>query len=121
MPSKHIPEAMVVRPTDLTEDDQTPDSWLCIDCGVNTAPGFANRASLLAGIAGGVLSLHTPNQEVYTVHAKVWRKAGDASGCLCVGCLEARLSRQLSPKDFVPYDGLNRIPASERLRSRRGF
>ena len=112
---------MVVTPADLREGDQTPDSWHCIDCCANTAPGFATKAGLVAGIAGGVLSLHTPDQELYTVHAKVWRRAGDPSGCLCVGCLEARLGRHLRPKDFVRDDAFNSLPASERLRSRRGF
>jgi hypothetical protein len=29
------------------------------------------------------------------------------SGCLCVGCLEARLGRRLIPKDFKRDDSLN--------------
>jgi len=24
----------------------TPESWCCVDCGVNTAPGMANRAMM---------------------------------------------------------------------------
>jgi len=27
-------------------DGLTPESWCCIDCGVNTAPGCLNRAEL---------------------------------------------------------------------------
>ena len=111
---------MVVRREDLTESDDTPESWHCIDCGVNTAPGFPTRSQLHAGIDGGVLSLFTPDQEIYTVHAKVWRKAGNPSGCLCIGCLEGRLGRPLRPKDFVPNDGFDSLPASARLRQRRG-
>ena len=113
---------MVVRPADyIADEDQTPDSWCCIDCGANTAPGFPNKAALLAGIARGCLSLFTPEQEVYTVTAKVWREAGDPEGCLCIGCLEVRLGRYLRPKDFAPGDGLNGLPCSARLRDRRGF
>jgi hypothetical protein len=69
-----------VKPVDVPEDDQTPETWHCIDCSVNTAPGFPNRAVLRAGIAAGSLSLYTPNQEVYTVTPKVWRKAGNPAG-----------------------------------------
>jgi hypothetical protein len=36
------------------------------------------------------------------VHNKLWKRAGmkDWGGCLCVGCIEDRLGRQLTPKDF---------------------
>jgi hypothetical protein len=42
-------------------------------------------------------------------------------GCLCVGCLEARLGRELTPADFTEHE-VNRRGAgtehSERLASR---
>jgi hypothetical protein len=41
-------------------------------------------------------------------------------GCLCIGCLEQRLGRQLTPQDFPrhPFNG-DEMPATVRLRSRR--
>lgn len=112
---------MVITPSALTAGDNTPESWRCFDCDVNTHPGAPNKTDMLAGIAGGVFVLHTPNQEVYTVYDKVWRKAGSAPGCFCIGCLENRLGRAFRPKDFVPRDGLNILQGSTRLRDGRGF
>ena len=45
----------------------------------------------------------------------------EPEGCLCVGCLERRIGRQLKPKDFLHGDTWNdpRLPASPRLRKRR--
>jgi hypothetical protein len=59
--------------------------------------------------------------EVYAVHDKVWRKAGMEpwGGCLCISCLEKRLGRRLKPKDFVPDDPFNAMPATERLLERQ--
>jgi hypothetical protein len=115
--------AMVVKPEHAADPNSTPEHWRCVDCDWNTAPGIAGRAALMAGVAGGVLSLHTDNQELYSVHDKVWRKAGNPRGCLCIGCLEARLGRYLKPKDFEPDGPFNfpGIPASKRLRHRRGY
>ena len=41
--------------------------------------------------------------EVYHLRDAVWKAAGMApfDGCLCIGCLEKRLGRQLRPTDFV--------------------
>jgi hypothetical protein len=61
--------------------------------------------------------------EVYTVRNAVWKAAGMESdgGCLCIGCLEDRLGRQLRPKDFQRNDGFNCVPTgTERLLRRRG-
>lgn len=48
--------------------------------------------------------------EYYTVHDDVWAQTGildtddeDGTGHLCVGCLEKRLGRVLTPQDF-PMD-----------------
>ena len=114
------------QPTDLK--GVTPESWNCVDCGVNTAPGFLNRvelekayeAALAAGTSVTTLTFdeHT---EVYTVREKVWAAAGMESmgGCLCVGCLEKRLGRRLRPKDFRGDDFAN-MPGTPRLMKRRG-
>jgi hypothetical protein len=48
--------------------------------------------------------------EYYMVHNHVWQAASaPARGFLCIGCLEARLGRQLHRGDFapVPLNDLN--------------
>jgi hypothetical protein len=81
---------------------QAAESWLCVDCGVNTAPGLSNRAEMevAAKALGSVwdknidgIQQHIgPDSEVYTVRASVWKKAGFegkwGEGCLSIGCLE---------------------------------
>ena len=103
--------------------DQAPDSWDCVDCGVNTAPGCHTRATLEKAIneEGRATVLIDNQSEVYTVHHHVWKAAGmePFSGCLCIGCLELRLGRRLMPDDFPPERGFNRTDrGTERLRSR---
>jgi hypothetical protein len=39
--------------------------------------------------------------EYFMVRDKTWRKARMKRGCLCVGCLEARLGRKLKAADFI--------------------
>lgn len=38
--------------------------------------------------------------EYYVVHDKIWWEHGTGKGMLCVLCLESRLERKLTPKDF---------------------
>jgi hypothetical protein len=60
--------------------------------------------------------------EVYTVRDAVWQQAGMAAmgGCLCIGCLEKRLGRQLKPKDFLRGHAFNSVPTrTPRLLKRR--
>lgn len=72
----------------------------CRDCGIPTAG--------LAGI-----------DEYYMVHDAVWDAAGMGEhGMLCIGCLETRLDRQLTPKDFTSVHVNGR--GSERLLDRVG-
>ena len=90
----------------------TPESWDCVDCGVNTAPGCLDRAAMEKAIAAlgdrwnteaeGVTQRFGSTSEVYTVRKAVWEQAGmgPMDGCLCIGCLEKRLGRVLRPKDF---------------------
>jgi hypothetical protein len=73
---------------------------LCIDCGMQTQPHEANH-----------------NYEQYIVRDEVWQAAGmplgtidpktfdliGGGGCLCVGCIETRLERQLTIGDFAAY------------------
>ena len=116
---------------------KVPESWLCVDCGINTAPGLLNRAEMekalrtataIGKLAGnddpGVKQHITHQSEIYTVRDTVWETAGmePMGGCLCVGCLESRLGRRLEPKDFRRSHPFNsgRMPATPRLRERRG-
>jgi hypothetical protein len=102
-----------------------PESWLCVDCGVNTAPGFPNRkeTDLALALRGEAECAYTADSEVYTVTQEVWRATGleDMGGCLCIECLEKRIGRRLKPKDFPPDHPFNwpHFPATRRLRKRR--
>src|SRR5262249_1284217 len=106
------------------------ESWLCVDCGVNTAPGIPNRADTEQAFKSSLLSatgeisapiLVDAWSELYMVRPKVWERAGmvDFGGCLCIGCLEKRLGRQLMPRDFDPKHLFNNMPGTARLMSRR--
>jgi hypothetical protein len=116
--------------------DGLPESWHCVDCGVNTAPGFPNRREMeiqakrsqalerMAGKDDWEVPFEINDlSEVYTVRPAVWERAGmePMGGCLCIGCLEKRLGRRLRPKDFLPGNGFNapHIPGTERLMQRR--
>jgi hypothetical protein len=39
--------------------------------------------------------------EYYMVRDSIWKRAGDVKGYLCIGCLEKRLGRRLTPRDFA--------------------
>jgi hypothetical protein len=100
-----------------------PESWDCVDCGVNTSPGNPNAAEAAEIFAAGLGAMVTIDSrcEVYTVKRRIWAKAGMeyADGCLCVGCLERRIGRKLRPRDFATDDALNSLPGTDRLLSRR--
>jgi hypothetical protein len=100
------------------------DSWACVDCGFNTAPGFANAKRIRLEVAafGSITQTIDENSEVYYVRSRVWEAANmdGWGGCLCIGCLETRLGRRLKPKDFARNDWFNSQPGTERLLSRRG-
>ena len=104
-----------------------PESWACIDCGINTAPGCLNRAQMEQAFASdfadrGVRLTFNEFSEVYIVKPNIWKSAGMEAmgGCLCIGCLEKRLGRKLTPKDFPRKHPLNQTPGTERLLARRG-
>jgi hypothetical protein len=98
----------------------TPESWRCLDCNVNTAPGLPTQSEIdQALIKDSTFRMSLDFQsEVYIVRPKVWEATGLTRGCLCIGCLEKRIGRRLRPKDFRndPFAG---FPASPRLRNRR--
>jgi len=86
---------------------KTPESWLCVDCGINTAPGVPTRVDMERAFSGEVLrvqtgvTLHFTEQcEVYTMRDVVWRAAGmePMGGCLCVRCLARRRYSTRDPK-----------------------
>jgi hypothetical protein len=89
-----------------------PESWCCVDCGMNTAPGMLNRADMeKAALAlgekwhtgEGIEQTFNADTEVFCVRDAVWKATGIApmGGCLCIRCLEKRLGRQLRSKDFL--------------------
>jgi len=105
-----------------------PESWLCVDCGINTAPGFSNRVELEKAFKAalgkpGIKQEINDRSEVYAVRDAVWKSAGmkPMGGCLCIGCAEKRLGRRLKPKDFPHNHPLNhpQLPATDRLIDRR--
>ena len=108
-----------------------PESWHCVDCGMDTAPGILNRADMEKAIAALGEKWHTneagveqsidERAEVYTVREKVWAEAGmqAMAGCLCIGCLEKRMGRQLRSKEFQRGQPLNATPGTPRLLKRR--
>jgi hypothetical protein len=61
-------------------------SSICVDCGIDTCPPKPKG-----------------RWEHYMVHDAVWQAAGMTpfGGYLCVGCLEHRLGRELSARDFT--------------------
>src|SRR5262249_636492 len=67
-----------------------PESWNCIDCGINTAPGCSTRAEVeqhfKAGHHDGVPQRIDGRSEIYQVRDAVWKKAGiePFGGCLCI-------------------------------------
>ena len=78
-------------------------NFACLDCGVDTAR----------------------IDEYYIVTSQVWLSANPVkAGMLCIGCLEGRLGRNLTPEDFIDcplntdHAGWNR--KSERLLERLG-
>lgn len=107
---------------------KTPESWNCVDCGINTAPGTLNREQMEQAFAldwenkGVKVPLGDANTEKYTVTPAVWKAAGmePMGGCLCIGCLEKRIGRTLVPDDFDQDHPFNQMPGSPRLLSRRG-
>jgi hypothetical protein len=100
------------------------ESHHCIDCNVDTAPGWPNRAEAERSLAdcGGVPLKVNAQTEIYMVHDHVWKAAGMElwGGCLCVGCLEMRLGRKLTPDDFPPHVFNTDLPGTPRLLERQG-
>jgi hypothetical protein len=107
-----------------------PEHHNCVDCGINTAPACSTREEVDNMLRAGALNASeklgnlkvSERSEIYMVRNKVWAAAGmePGGGCLCIGCLEKRLGRQLRPKDFQPRHPFNEMPGTARLMDRRG-
>ena len=64
----------------LEKREERRRMFLCDDCGVNTSR----------------------IKEFYMVHDDIWDSVSEnLYGMLCVGCLEERLGRRLTPADFM--------------------
>jgi hypothetical protein len=102
----------------------TPETWLCVDCGMDTAPGATGRKQTEIDIVihGHTQSSFGSDTEVYTLQEEIWAKTGmePMGGCLCIGCVEKRIGRRLKPKDFLPDHPFNDLPGTPRLLKRRG-
>ncbi|WP_157083916.1 hypothetical protein [Millisia brevis] len=74
--------------------------WRCLDCRTN------------------MLEI----DEYFMVHDDLWLSVvPDRVGHLCIGCLEGRLGRRLTPSDFIPGKGAIFGRATARLRDRLGW
>jgi len=102
-------------------NDLVPESWACIDCDFDTAPGVMNRVQLEQTMVAIRAQTFGEYSEVYAVRVRVWKAARMAptDGCLCIGCLEKRIGRRLKPADFPRNHPFNSLPGTERLMSRR--
>jgi hypothetical protein len=117
------------------ESIDVPVSFLCVDCGRNTAPGCSTRQEVFDAIQEarrqGLLNPNTKigvmrgghDSELYTVNDAVWARAKmePKGGCLCILCLELRLHRKLKRRDFPPGEPLNWFFGTSLLMQRRGY
>jgi hypothetical protein len=109
---------------DYRRRDNITESWLCVDCGMNTHPGCAPGPIVRQELKtkGETVIEFGPDTEIYMVRAGVWKRAGMEpwGDCLCVACIERRLGRRLRPKDFDWNNELNDLPGTPRLMKRQG-
>jgi hypothetical protein len=95
----------------------------CIDCGMDTQPGYPTGDEIRAAHTAGRGFDWTvnANHEVYILRQCVWDRTDlpGWGGVLCVGCLEKRIGRRLKPKDFLHHP-LNWLPGTRRLLERQG-
>ncbi len=109
------------------------ESYLCVDCSFDTHPGNLNRAEAEREAARqqragkrkwGILYTHDHRSETYFVHDHIWKavgmKPGGWDGCLCIGCLEKRIGRPLTPDDFNDHVFNTSLPGTPRLLERQG-
>lgn len=82
----------------------------CADCGVDTTPPIGRGRDRKVG-----------RWEHYMVRDHIWKAAKMSDGFLCIGCLEVRLGRMLTPQDFtaLPINNPHEYD-TPRLRDRKG-
>lgn len=129
--SKVLTDQFVSRPIELYDIENEfngpgvmPDSWACVDCSIDTAPGCLNWAQHQQALAANVEDMENEideMSEVYVVKRRIWIAAGmkETAGCLCIGCLEMRIGRRLMQKDFSRKHTINSSRGTARLLSRR--
>ncbi|MCG2668759.1 hypothetical protein ACFPFP_17555 [Bradyrhizobium sp. GCM10023182] len=100
---------------------KNPKHWNCVDCGVNTAKGGPTEEFARRKVKRGVAKVWQADKtwEVYEVNPQVW-KAARCRSVLCIGCIEQRIGRRLTPADFTDGE-LNQIVGTKRLSDRKGF
>ncbi len=69
----HAPKGILI-----STKGKVSESWLCVDCGVNTGPGIKTRKEMDVAmtIHGEVIQTLTPDQEIYLVTDEVWKATG---------------------------------------------
>jgi hypothetical protein len=69
----------------------------------------------------GLDTFNPDGQEWYMVTGATWEQVAANAKFLCVGCLEGRLGRLLTPADFAPFPINDRSALdSDRLADRKG-
>ena len=90
--------------SEMEQDANITESWVCVDCGITTAPGVppGPLTRMLLARDGSFSVTVNAESEIYMVRSAIWKKAGmkPFGGCLCIGCLEKRLGRKLKRRDF---------------------
>jgi len=84
---------------------------ICKDCGIDTAPCTGKRGCR-----------HKGRWEYYMVQNELWNAAKMQQVCLCVGCLEKRIGRELTSEDFTDVPINDPSPwDTDRLRMRKSY
>ena len=111
-----------------------PESWCCVDCNVNTAPGFLNRVGMEVAIAAlgdqwgkkgvGVTERSMTTRRSTPCAMRSGRKPGwRRKAAACASAVSKSGSgASSSPKDFVRDHPFNDpyYPTTPRFRDRRG-
>ncbi len=115
----------------LYEDVIGTLDWLHEDMGLSPVVTEMELANLLAETLVSVRDPFCTTCDVntmevgeyYGVTNDLWRRYGVGKGMMCIGCLEERMGRELTPEDFVdlPINTMDSNRRSERLRSRLGI
>ena len=67
-------------------------------------------------------NIYKMQEYFYTLRDEIWEACEVGNLLLCIGCVEAKLGRQLTPLDFNPFARFNtaKVPRSARLQDRLG-